>query len=298
MNHTLSDKVDTIEKQIKNIFDIYFPNIQKQNISINKFIEMHDYQRIYQELRHHKINNLQNTIYRNMCDNDAYIPLFQNLKQIKNELCKLLYADPLVIQKDGNADFLEQQLHKFKTHYFILESQFDKEKYSIKQLNQRFEKNDNRISDLNHLLTHMDNINFEIQMLSVKFQKANDYIAFQYDNNLYQLFQDFVKNIVFPFLTINLPEIKKWYQKMPPDKQLPENIFKTVRQNIMKHAGITPIPIEPGKTRFNLKYHKERASLNDRKYPKNIILDINEQGYQIDWCEVVLHKAGVVVNYR
>jgi len=71
-----------------------------------------------------------------------------------------------------------------------------------------------------------------------------------------------------------------------------------IKSSLLKTFGLKTIPIDTGRTTFNRQYHKEEAKDNKKNYPRNVILKVSENGYEIEWSGKIIRKAGVIVNYR
>jgi len=305
LNGFLAD-VDKLNDRIKNITilaDVDKLNKRMDNITkqVQAFTNI-DYTRLNKKLIDKKINILNNKIMNLMNNNEDDYILFKNYKLIKKELSKLILFnndDNSVNNVDKNFDSMfKPHIEKLKEKLFELESHFDKEQFSTNKLEQKLTHRLKVIKNYEELLLNQISVDHEIENIYEPVLTANKQIAFKYNNDTKKLFNDFITNSVFPFIEKNIYLIHDWYKRIPKEKQIPNEKIIEIRKKIMELTGIEEIKIHVGKTTFNRERHREQVKDNNKNYPRDTILKLNEPGYIIVTNNTIIRKAGVTVNYR
>jgi len=211
---------------------------------------------------------------------------------IKNKKTEIIQS---IIKPEEVVDnFIQQSIQYISAQNINLDSQikpiFEHMNQFIKELESQ--KNENFRSFIREMIVLC------LLYDQTEFDQHKDY----FNNGLIEIFYIFLEN------KINISNPQVMLESFIENKVLfflEDTIGKSdvrgkqkIKSSLLKTFGLKPINIDVGRTIFNRQYHRELSKENNRGYPRNVIIEVKEQGFEADWSRKIIRKAGVSVNYR
>jgi len=240
-----------------------------------------------------------NTVYQNIQkikkeflliipdDNELYAEFYNEF----SPYLKKIYDDFISIQqKMGIVDLetikKELRITIEKKHTDISDSKSKEQNKTPNKMN--------LITALEHLFLIQLNHFSYLQDLFDQLKRNLPYQAlFQSSDELRSALENFVIESIFPFFE-QKNQVIEWFQQHNLDNNI--DLVDKVYKNICVHTGIREISANINE-KYNPELHYIASEHNNRKYTNNAIIKVIEKGYQIDWSNRIIRKAGIAINY-